>query len=146
MKTLKIAMLITFAGLVAKAQDIPASAVPSKALSAFKKSYPQVKNAEWEVKGEDYEVEFKINRLDHEIRYNNEGKVVKVKKEINVKELPKSIVNAVQYKYPKYKIDDIEITQFNNKTTYKVDIERFLGTERTLVFDTNGKLVSDLAN
>ncbi|WP_017259025.1 PepSY-like domain-containing protein [Pedobacter arcticus] len=146
MKTLKIATLITFVSLAVNAQNLPTSQVPLKALTAFENVYPQVINAEWELKGENYEVEFEIGRLDHEIRYNKEGKLIKMKKEIEAKDLPKSITNAVKVKYPKYKIDEIETTQFNSKTTYKVEIAQFLGKERTLLFEQAGKLVSDLAN
>ncbi len=146
MKTLKIIAVLALASFGVNAQDLSPTQVPTEITAVFQKNYPQAKDVEWEMKGELYEVGFEIGRLDHEIRYNSEGKVVKVKKEINANDVPKTITTVIKSKYPNYHIDDVEVTQVNNKTTYKVEIEQLLGKERKLVFDNNGKLLSDLTD
>ncbi len=144
MKTLKIAAVLALAGFTTQAQDLKTSQLPAKVQGAFQKAYPQAKDVDWEMKGEYYKVEFDIGRFDHEISYDANGTAVRVEKEVAVTELPTSIAGAIKKKYPDYKIDSVEATQVNGKTSYKVEIEQGLFKERKLYFDGNGKLVSDL--
>jgi hypothetical protein len=84
MKTLKIAAVMALASLSVNAQNLSADKVPTKVMADFQKNYPQAKDIEWEMKGNYLQVEFDLGRYDHEISYDNAGKVVKVEKEINL--------------------------------------------------------------
>jgi len=144
MKTLKIATVMALASLSVNAQGLSTDKVPTKVMANFQKNYPQAKDIEWEMKGNYFQVEFDLGRYDHEISYDNTGKVVKVEKEINPTELPSNITSVIKQKYPDYKIDQAEMRQADNKTSYKVEIEQGWFKERNLVLDSNGKLISDL--
>jgi uncharacterized membrane protein YkoI len=126
------------------AQDLSADKVPTKVMADFQKNYPQAKDVEWEMQGNHYKVDFDLGRYDHEISYDNAGKVVKLEKEINPTELPSNIASVVKQKYPDYKIDKVEVKEWDNKTSYEVEIEQGWFKERNLVLDSNGKLISDL--
>ncbi len=140
-KMMAIGILVT-TGL--NAQNLTSSQVPGTILTQFQKSYAEAANIEWEMKHEYYEVEFKIGRLDHEITYDKNGKIVKMEKDMSTSELPIAIAKWVKTKYPDYKIDEVEMKERNGARNYKVDIEKGLFKERKLIFDGNGKLLSDL--
>lgn len=144
MKTLKMIAVLVFASLASIAQDLKVNQVPAKVISEFQKSYPTVTNADWELKGTYYEVEFDLGKYDHEISYDNAGKVMREKFEASTSELPTALQNQIKNKYPDYKIDKVEITKLDGKTSYKVEIEKGWFKERKLTFDQKGKLISDL--
>lgn len=143
MKTLKIATVLALASFTVNAQDIPASKVPAKIIADFQKTYPQAKDVEWEMKGNYYQVDFDLGRYDHEISYEETGKVVKTKKEINPTQLPANISSVVKKKYPDYKVDKAEVTIWQGKSSYKIEIEQGWTKERELILDNTGKIISD---
>lgn len=144
MKNLKITALAVFATAMLNAQDLKTSEVPSAVQTNFSQSFTSAKDIEWEKKGDHFKVEFEINRMDHDIWYNAEGKVMKSKKEISVDELPSAVATAVKTKYPDYKIEEIEAKEEGNQKVYKVDIEKGWSKERKLLLDPTGKILSDL--
>ena len=127
-KMMAIGILVT-TGL--NAQNLTSSQVPGTILTQFQKSYAEAANIEWEMK-------------DHEITYDKNGKIVKMEKDMSTSELPIAIAKWVKTKYPDYKIDEVEMKERNGARNYKVDIEKGLFKERKLIFDGNGKLLSDL--
>src|SRR5690606_29211703 len=76
------------------AQDIPQSQVPSLVVNSFQKTFPKTFDAEWELQGELYEVEFETGLLgtDHHAWYDKTGKLVKHKEEISKGRLPKKLL------------------------------------------------------
>ena len=143
MKTLKMIALLVFASLASVAQDLKVNQVPAKVISEFQKSYPTVANADWEMKGTHYEVEFNLGKYDHEISYDNSGKIMREKIEVKPSLLPTPLQNQIKNKYPDYKIDKVEVTKMDGKTSYKVEIEKNWFKERNLTFDHSGKLIGD---
>ena len=144
MKTLKMIAVLVFASLASVAQDLKPEQVPVKVISEFQKSYPNVANAEWELKGTYYEVEFDLGRYDHEIAYDNSGKIMREKIEIEPSALPATLQQMIKNKYPDYKTDKVEATKLDGKTSYKVEIEKGWFKERKLTFDHSGKIISDI--
>lgn len=144
MKQLRIAALIAFATATMSAQDLSLDQVPANLKTKFSQSYTNVKDVEWEKKDNYYKVEFEINRMDHDIWYDSEGKVVKSKIEVASSELPSAVASAVKNAYPDYKIDSAEVLVNNGTTTYKVEIEKGWTKERNLIIDASGKIVSDI--
>lgn len=143
MKNLKIAALLLFATATISAQDLRINEVPSNLQSVFSKAYGNAKDVEWEKKGDDFKVEFEVNRMDHDVWYDAQGKVLKSKIEISKKELPSVVAAAVKTKYPDYKIDSVEVYEQDGSKTYKIEIEKGWRMERNLMIDSSGKILSD---
>lgn len=144
MKKLRIAALLLFATAAVSAQDLRTNEVPANLQSTFTKSFTNVKDVEWEKKGDVYKVEFEINRMDHDIWYDAQGNVIKSKIEISESELPSAVVSAIKTKYADYKIDSVEVLEEAGKKTYKVEIEKGWTKERKLVLDASGEILSDM--
>ncbi|WP_163514996.1 PepSY-like domain-containing protein [Gelidibacter japonicus] len=144
MKKLRIAALLLFATAAVSAQDLRTNEVPANLQSTFTKSFTNVKDVEWEKKGDVYKVEFEINRMDHDIWYDAQGNVIKSKIEISESELPSTVASAVKTKYADYKIDSVEVLEEGGKKTYKVEIEKGWTKERKLVLDASGEILSDM--
>jgi hypothetical protein len=49
------------------AQDVPSSQVPSVILNSFKEQFSKATDVEWELNGDQYNVEFDISSADHEV-------------------------------------------------------------------------------
>ncbi|MBJ7882840.1 PepSY-like domain-containing protein [Gelidibacter salicanalis] len=144
MKNLKIAALLMFATATISAQDLNTNDVPAKVQSTFTAAHNNATDVEWEKKGDHFKVEFEINKMDHDIWYDAEGKVVKSKMEISESELPAALISAVKNAYADYKIDSVEVLEMNGAKTYVVEIEKGWLKERKLIIDASGKVISDL--
>ncbi|WP_325452451.1 PepSY-like domain-containing protein [Gelidibacter sp.] len=144
MKNLKIAALLLFATAAVSAQDLKTDEVPQNLQSIFNSSYTNVTDVEWEKKGDHFKVEFEINKMDHDVWYDAEGKIIKSKIEISEAELPSAVASAVKTKYADYKIDSVEVREEAGKKTYEVEIEKGWSKERKLIVDASGSLLSDI--
>ncbi|MGC1633255.1 MAG: PepSY-like domain-containing protein [Gelidibacter sp.] len=144
MKNLKVAALLFFATATISAQDLKNSEVPSNLQSVFSKAYSNAKDIEWEKKGDHFKVEFEINRMDHDVWYDAQGKVLKSKIKISKKELPSVVASAIKTKYPDYKIDSVEVQEQNDIKSYEIEIEKGWNEERKLVIDSSGKILRDI--
>ncbi|MGJ8594155.1 MAG: PepSY-like domain-containing protein [Aquaticitalea sp.] len=145
MKNLKITALALFATVAMNAQDLKMTDVPSALTTSFQKTYTNVTDVEWEMEGENYKVEFEdANKMEHEIWYTKDGSIVKTEMEISKSQLPSEITKSIGSNYSGYKIDSIEMTEMGNKKTYEVELEKGWSTERTVVFDAAGKVLSDI--
>ena len=144
MRNIKIAAVLLFAAATVSAQDLKMEDVPSNLMTTFSSAYANAKDIEWEKKGNDFKVEFEVNRLDHDIWYDAQGGVIKSKIEISASALPSIITSAVKTKYPDYKIDSVEVLELNGVKSYKVEIEKGWINERKLVIDASGKILRDI--
>lgn len=146
MKKLCIVWVGLFLGVVlAHAQDIPQSQVPSVVLNAFKKEFPKASDMEWELKGDVYEVEFEIGFTDHELTLDNTGKILKHKQDIKQSDLPQAVSSAIAKDFAGFRLSDISKTTTEGSTTFKLDLKK--GTEEwEIVFDEAGKILSKKAD
>lgn len=142
MKTLKILLLSLFVTTMAVAQDLKPNEVPQTIRNSFTKDNAQATDVEWKKKMDNYKVEFDIGRMEHEIWYNASGLVIKKEQEIIEADLPQAIRGVINSKYADYRVDDVELTWLDNKTTYKVELEK--GKEEwEITFDANGKVLQE---
>ncbi|MDT0678648.1 hypothetical protein [Autumnicola musiva] len=88
MKSMKVAALALIATAGVSAQDLAKNEIPLELMSRFENEYSNVKDVEWEMEGENYKVEFDMDRNDHQIWYSKNGKRIKLEKEIGENELP----------------------------------------------------------
>ena len=94
-----------------------------------------------------YNVEFEIGwNIDHEVWYNAEGKVVKHKEDISKSELPKAVIDRIKTDFKGYSIDDLERISDNGKVVYKMELEALTLQDFDVVVDSNGKILSKIAD
>lgn len=144
MKNLKIAAILLFASMTINAQDLNQNEVPQNLQDALSSKFSDVKDVEWEKKGDRYKVEFEIDRMDHDIWYDGDGNIIKSKIEVSESELPSKIASVVKDNYADYKIESIEIIETSGIKTFKIEIEKGWSKERELIVDESGKIISDL--
>jgi len=144
MKNLKLAALVIIGTASVSAQDLKMEQVPVNLKSDFHKSYNNATNVEWELDGNEYNVEFDISKMEHEIWYNKDGKIVKMEKEIAESELPKEIVSTLKNNYDGYDVNSVELKEQNNIKIYEIELKKGWFKERDVFFDVNGKVLSDI--
>lgn len=142
MKTLKILTVSFFVTCFATAQDISQADVPAIVKAAFEKEYGNASGVEWELKMENYKVEFNVKRMDSEVWYNASGIVLKKEQEITKSELPSAVLDAINLNYAGYRIDEIEKVWKDNITTYKLELEKGQ-VEKHINFSSEGKVIKE---
>ena len=123
MKTVNILFLITLAMGCVEAQDIPQSQVPSVVTNAFHVAYPQASDIEWELHSPLYKVEFEIDRADHDLWFDKEGKVVKHKQDIAIQDLPEAVTKTIQKDFSGYRVDDTDKIEEKGVVSYRVELD-----------------------
>jgi len=96
--------------------------VPNEILRIFKQLYPQVNVADvswtWEVPGKIYEAAFSLDKQSYEVEITVTGHHLLTEVVGKVAALPKAVTEAVNKRYPKYKIDSSAIVSFSNGDVY----------------------------
>ncbi|GAL83652.1 hypothetical protein MYP_879 [Sporocytophaga myxococcoides] len=138
--------LISFAK-TAFGQDIPQSQVPSVIINNFQQTFPKANDVEWELDGEHYKVDFETGLLgtDHDVWYDKTGKLTRHKEEISKSDLPQKVLKKINSEFGSYRVDDVKkITEEDNKVTYTLELKKLI-EEWKVVFDSEGNLLSKLA-
>lgn len=143
MKHVKLIALALLATAAVSAQDLMKGQVPVNLHNSFTQAYPEATDVEWEMEGVNYKVEFDLEKMDHEILYSKTGSVIKSELEIPKAEIPIAVAATLQSKYPKYKIDEVEMTQENGNKTYEVELEKLLSKDKKLVIAEDGTFIKE---
>lgn len=146
MKKLILTLAIAALGLTAYAQDEFAMdifyppQVPAEVQAKFEQLYPGMDDVSWEVEDGNYEAEFEVNDMDHEVIFDPMGKVLYSEKEICPGELPARVSSYIGEAYPGKKISGaMLITDETGKVIYEAEVKR-----DDLLFDANGTLIDDI--
>lgn len=149
MKTL---ILIASASLLltanaAFAQDIPVSQVPSVVSNKFQQTFPKASDVEWELEGEKYKVEFEtgIPSYDHDVWFDQSGKIIRHKEEISKKELPEKVQAKIRSDFDGYRVDDATKIVDDGKTSYTLELKS-AAEEWKVAFDADGNVLSKVAD
>ncbi|WBL22718.1 PepSY-like domain-containing protein [Zunongwangia sp. HRR-M8] len=130
-----------------QAQEIPQTEVPSIIVNEFSKNYPEAKDIEWELEGNQYAVEFELDwNTDHELWYDKQGKLLKHKEDISEKDLPKAVSETIKSEFDGYSIDDLERISQSGKVYYHIDFEALLKEDWEVVIDNKGSIISKKAD
>lgn len=146
MKKLIILLLaVWILNVHANAQDIPQSQVPSVVLNAFQVKFPNATDVDWELKGDQYKVDFEIGTRDHDVWIDKSGNIKKHKEDISKKDLPQGIVNKIVKDFSSYKIDDTDKIEADGKVVYLVELD---GTadDRKITFTSSGEVQENIAD
>jgi hypothetical protein len=140
-KVIQLLALIFMGTSFVFAQDVPESEVPSVIVNSFKKEFPKARDVEWELKGDQYNVEFEIGFFsDYEAWFDSSGKLLKYTEEISKSDLPEAVKETIKSQFAGYRIDDAEKIVENGVETYEVEIEK-KDDERKLVFTKDGTIL-----
>jgi hypothetical protein len=146
MKKLIILLLaVWILNVHANAQDIPQSQVPSVVLNAFQVKFPNATDVDWELKGDQYKVDFEIGTRDHDVWIDKSGNIKKHKEDISKKDLPQGIVNKIAKDFSSYKIDGTDKIEADGKVVYLVELD---GTadDRKVTFTSTGDVQENIAD
>jgi hypothetical protein len=157
MRTLVIGMgglvLLALVGLTtaraddAKEEKVPLDKLPKAVVEAVKAKFEGAELVSAEKEKEDgkdvFEVAIKHKGHNIEVTLTPEGKIVSIEKEIDAKDLPKEVREALDAKYPKAEIKKAEEETKDNKVTYEVLIVTADKKKLEVVFDPKGKLLEE---
>lgn len=143
---LSLFALLFFAG-IAVAQDIPQSQVPSVVVNAFQKSFPKVYDVEWERDGNYYKVEFETGLigLDHDVWYDETGKMIRHKEEISRRDLPQAVTAAINRDFAGYRVDDVAKITEGDAVTYTLEVKKAY-EEWKVAIDAGGNVLHKMAD
>ncbi|RCW92823.1 PepSY-like domain-containing protein [Winogradskyella arenosi] len=129
------------------AQDIPQSQVPSVIVNAFHKQFPKATDLEWEMDGNLYNVDFEMHwNEDHDVWYNAEGIMVRHKEDLAKSDLPEAVRQRIKTDFTGYTIDDLERITDRGNVIYKMELNAFTTTDWDVVIDSEGSIISKIAD
>jgi hypothetical protein len=103
----KLMTLMTAAVLLLSTSSFAADLnkkVNEKALSAFAKAFSGATNVHWTEKDNYCLVEFKVGNTRFNAAYDEEGSLIASSKSLELDELPLTVKQAVNKKYPEYEV------------------------------------------
>ena len=119
--------------------------VPQKTMEEnFKTSNPDAKDVSWETEGEFKEVEYTQNGVTKSIVYDAEGKVIETETEINVDQLPATILAYINDNYPDTEIEEAEKLENSEGNFFEVEIETTNDEEIELMFSSEGSFINEV--
>ena len=147
---------VAFAALlaIARAESNNDEVLPKKVWDATKAKFPKAELLRW-TKDRDagkvvYNVEFKQGARELDADIDEAGTVLSWEKEIEAKELPKAVRDAVSKKYPKATLTEIyevyEVVDGKDKLEeYEIVLETVHKQEIELTVSPDGKILEDSA-
>ncbi|WP_162428391.1 PepSY-like domain-containing protein [Pontibacter pudoricolor] len=144
MKTLLFAFI--FAGstaLAVNAQDVATKDVPSTVAAALTQKFANATDLDWEMNGTNYEADFDVNRVDHNVLIDPSGKILMTKRDIQKKDLPQAVSSAISQNHKGLRLDDMEVLEIDGTTYYQVELDDKAG-DKKLVFTADGKEASNI--
>jgi uncharacterized membrane protein YkoI len=131
----------------AKEEELPLDQVPKAVLDAIKAKFPHAKLTEASKETADgktnYEVAFEFKEQDYTVSATADGKITEIEREIEIKDLPKAVSEAIKKKYPGAKMEEAEEVTADNKTTYEVVVETAAKKDVQVTVDASGKILKE---
>jgi hypothetical protein len=143
MKKLLLIITLIVAGFTVKAQK----GVPSEVISAFSQKYPDINNDKvyWDREGNNYKASFSMKEKDHEVLFDNKGQWITSEiEDLSFAELPKDVQKKLNEKgYGSDKLKDIEMSETQDETTYKVEVKDSRLKHHNVYLDEDGKIIRE---
>lgn len=139
MKTLLVVLAVALGISQGNAQRIKSNEVPDRVKKELEQNF-NVKDADWEKEGENYEANFEQKGTEISVVFGVDGRVLETEHEIDKKELPTAVLEGLKRDYKDYKIEEASRIESNGILTYEAEVEK---AEKTLelIFDGQGKLL-----
>jgi len=125
--------------------DVASSEIPSVVENTFESHFPYAMDVEWEKKGDDFEVDFEVEKTDYSARIDPAGTMLGYKYEIAHEAIPASILAFLNTEYSNKKWDDPEILVQDKNSYYQIEIDGFLN-DKKIVLDSEGKSIENIKN
>lgn len=115
--------------------------VPQVVKDAFAKKFPTAKKVDWEKENKnEWEAEFKLNKVEYSANFLEDGTWKETEHEIDKKEVPKNVILSLESSFPGYKIEEAEISETAEGMVYEFEIEKGK-SEIEVAIDVNGKVI-----
>jgi len=119
------------------AQTLMPNDVPAKVSKAFEKSHPKISQVEWNQVGDNYKATYVADEKHMAVVYNASGKKIETEKEINISQLPISVLKYVNDNFPGEVIKKkVLITDAKGRSSYELQVN-----QQDLAFNSQGKLL-----
>ena len=132
-----------------KAQDV-FSTLPEAVQADFQAKFPTVTNAQWEQKGNILKGEFVLNRVEHDIWYQNSGSWNWIRTEAEMKtqssSLPTAIQSYISTNYSGWRIDDIDFIEVPGDKFYEIELEKVGERDVTLIIKEDGTVIGEFVD
>lgn len=141
MKTLIVAILVCFGLSYANAQKLKNTDVPVEISKAFSEKFPNAEIKSWKKEDSDFEVEFKLNKVESSATYDEKGNFKEEEQEIEMSKLPKTAIDYCNKNFAGYKISEAaKIIDSKNTIMYEAEMEK--GKDKfDALFDDKGNFV-----
>jgi uncharacterized membrane protein YkoI len=144
MKSFSLIIAIAGFSLASCGQDIPDSKVPSVVLNAVKAKYPGAADIDWEKKKNIYEAEFDTDSIEHVIQVDAAGRILQLKREITLGELPATVQENLKSGYAGFTPDDVAVIEKEGQLYYEVELEAKGKKDKKVIYSAEGKSISKL--
>jgi Putative beta-lactamase-inhibitor-like, PepSY-like len=126
MKTIITLLFVALISTFTFAQKISDKEVPAMVGSSFKIKFPTATNAKWEKEnGTEYEVNFKLEKVNYSAKFGSEGKWMETENGVAVSALPAAVAAALKTDFPGFKIEEAEkVESAENGICYEVKAEK----------------------
>lgn len=135
-------------GLAAQEQEkkITKKELPAPVLAAFQKAYPKaaIKGINEEKKdGKTYfEIESKDGKVQRDLLYLADGSVAEIEESMEVADLPQAVKAAVEGKFPKSKIEEVEKVTQGASVHFSMKVKTAQGAYQVEA-DQTGKILKE---
>ena len=148
---LGLAAVVALTAVLARADDeekVPIDKLPKAVTDAIKDKYPGAElvsaTKDTDDDGVTYDVTIKYKKQELDVTLTPEGKIVQVEREIEVKEVPKVVHDAVKKKYPGSTIKGAsEISKDDKVAEYELEIVTKDKKTLDVTFDKDGKFIEE---
>lgn len=117
---------------------------PAAIQKAFEQKFPKATKVTWGRENQkEWEAGFTFNGGKLSANFTNDGAWVETEKEITVSEFPKAVTDAIQKKYPGWKITEADRTETaKNGLIYEADIKSGMH-KKEVAFKEDGTAVTE---
>lgn len=137
MKRLLIMLVAVCSTALVQAQKKNTLIVPATVKTSLSKKFPNATQVKWEKEGDNFEANFKSNKISYSTILDKSGNILETEVPIQIRDLPSAARAYVASNYAHVKIKDAaQITNAQGVVTYEAGIEG-----KDLIFDTQGRLL-----
>ena len=137
MKKALLLVIVAVVGMSCSNEDGPTE-VPKKVKLMFEHNVNNAEFVEWDIEGQNFEVDFEVNGKKQELLYNAQGEIIVKAKEMNTGALPEAIIVYIDNQYSGAEIK--EVMAVSGAQMNYFEIELFVkGEKKELYFNERGE-------
>jgi uncharacterized membrane protein YkoI len=126
-------------------EKIEVNELPKGASDALKAKFPKAEITEAEMEMRDgrkiYEIKLLDGKTEVSVSIFGDGKITEIEKQLDPKNLPKAIAEAIEAKFPKSTVTEAREVTLNDQTTFEVSLTAANGKKFELSLDPAGKIL-----